>query len=54
MPVQHIALFRFKLGTSAEFMQRIVDELSRLAKSFPASQASASAPTAVPKDWPTG
>ena len=35
MPVQHIALFRFKLGTSAEFIQRVVDELSRLTKVIP-------------------
>jgi hypothetical protein len=35
MPVQHIALFRFKLGTSAEFIQRVVDELNRLTKVIP-------------------
>ena len=35
MPVQHIALFRFKLGTSAEFIQRVVDELTRLTRVIP-------------------
>jgi len=35
MPVQHIALFRFKPGTSAEFIQRVVDELSRLTRVIP-------------------
>ena len=35
MPVQHIALFRFKLGTGAEFIQRVVDELRRLTKVIP-------------------
>ena len=35
MPIQHIALFRFKQGTTAEFIQRIVDELRRLARVVP-------------------
>lgn len=35
MPVQHIALFCFKLGTSAEFIQRVVDKLRQLTKVIP-------------------
>jgi hypothetical protein len=35
MPVQHIALFGFKPGTSSEFIQRTVDELHRLARAIP-------------------
>jgi hypothetical protein len=35
MPVQHIALFRFKPGASAEFVQRTSDELRRLAQVIP-------------------
>ncbi len=32
MPVQHIALFGFKTGTTGEFIQRTTDELRRLAR----------------------
>jgi hypothetical protein len=35
MPVQHIALFRFKPGTSAETIQRATDDLRRLSKVIP-------------------
>ena len=35
MPVQHIALFQFKAGTSADFVQRTSAELGRLAKAVP-------------------
>jgi hypothetical protein len=35
MPVQHIALFRFKAGTTSEFIQRTTDELRQLARTIP-------------------
>jgi len=35
MPVQHIALFAFKNGTTSEFIQRITDELRRLTQVIP-------------------
>ena len=35
MPVQHIALFQFKAGTSDEFVQRTVEELRRLTRIIP-------------------
>jgi hypothetical protein len=35
MPVQHIALFRFKDGTTNEFIRRTIDELHRLVQVIP-------------------
>jgi len=35
MPVQHIALFQFKTGTSADIIRRATDDLRRLAKIIP-------------------
>jgi len=35
MPVQHIALFRFKPGTGADTLQRATDDLRRLSKNIP-------------------
>ena len=35
MPVQHIALFQFKTGTSAETIQRATDDLRHLARVIP-------------------
>ena len=35
MPVQHIALFRYKAGTGAETIRRIEEELLRLAQVIP-------------------
>jgi hypothetical protein len=35
MPVQHIALFQFKNGTSEAIVQRATDDLRRLAKIIP-------------------
>lgn len=35
MPVQHIALFAFKPGTTGEFIQRVTDELHRLTRVIP-------------------
>jgi hypothetical protein len=35
MPVQHIALFRFKPGASADFVQRTSDDLRHLAQVIP-------------------
>ena len=35
MPVQHIALFRFKPATAAETIHRATDELRRLSKVIP-------------------
>lgn len=35
MPVQHIALFRFKPGTGAETIQRATEDLRELSKVIP-------------------
>ena len=35
MPVQHIALFRFKPAATAQMVQRATDELRRLSKVIP-------------------
>ena len=35
MPIQHIALFRFKPGTAGETIQRATDDLCRLSKVIP-------------------
>ncbi|HTD66717.1 MAG TPA: Dabb family protein [Candidatus Limnocylindria bacterium] len=35
MSVQHIALFQFKVGTSADLIRSVSDHLARLAKDIP-------------------